>query len=152
MSRLLDRMPFVGEPDEVVVRGERVRVRANQIILWASLTLRRTESPNPTAVPFPVVLDTGHTHSLSIHERHLIEWAGLRPDMLVSRMAVRERGRRVPLRDANIWVHPNVRGRATHSRTARRNSSRPNGELPSTRRATSRASRSLVWVLSRRTP
>lgn len=110
MSRLLDQMPFPGESGEVVVRGERVRVRANQIIAWVSLTLRRVQSPNPTAIPFPVILDTGHTHSLSIQVRHLIEWAGLRPDILAVRMAVRERGQRVLLREANIWVHPNVRG------------------------------------------
>jgi hypothetical protein len=110
MPRLLDHMPFPHEPGEVVVRGERVRVRANQIILWASLTLGRVKSPNPTAIPFPVILDTGHTHSLSLHERHLVEWAGLRPEMLAVRMTVRERGQRVLLREANIWVHPNVRG------------------------------------------
>jgi hypothetical protein len=52
------------ETCEVVVRGERVRVRANQIILWVSLSLRRIDSVNPIAHPFPVILDTGHTHSL----------------------------------------------------------------------------------------
>jgi len=85
-------------------------VRANQIILWVSLTLGRVKTVNPTAIPFPVILDTGHTHSLSIQERQLIEWAGLRTEMLAVRMAVRERGQRVLLRAANIWVHPNVRG------------------------------------------
>ena len=74
MPHLLDRMPFPNEPGEVVVRDERVRVRANQIILWVSLTLGRVKTANPTAIPFPVILDTGHTHSLSIQERHLIEW------------------------------------------------------------------------------
>jgi hypothetical protein len=103
-------MPFPHEPGEVVVRGERVLVRGNQIILWVSLTLRRVKAPNPTAIPFPAILDTGHTHSLSIQERHLVEWAGLHPEMLTGRMTVRERDQRIPLREANIWVHPNVRG------------------------------------------
>ena len=110
MPRLLDRTPFASKPDEIVVRGERVRIRANQIILWVSLTRPPVKSANPAAIPFPVILDTGHTHSLSMHERHLIEWAGLRPDSLPSRDHVRERGQRVPLYEANTWVHPNVRG------------------------------------------
>jgi hypothetical protein len=112
MPRLLDRMPFPHEPDEVVVRsvGERVPVRGNQIILWVSMTLGRVKSPNPAAIPFPVILDTGHTHSLSIQERHLFAWAGFRPDILSLLGTVRERGQRIPLREANIWVHPNVRG------------------------------------------
>jgi hypothetical protein len=110
MPLLLDHMPFPGEPGEVVVRGERIRIRAHQIILWASVTLDRVKSPNPTAIPFPVILDTGHTHSLSIQERHLVEWADLRPEMLSVRMAIRERGQRILLRAANIWVHPNMRG------------------------------------------
>jgi hypothetical protein len=40
MPRLLDRSPFSEDPSEVVVRGERIRVRADQIILWVSLTLK----------------------------------------------------------------------------------------------------------------
>lgn len=110
MPRLLDHMPFASTPDEVVVRSERVRVRANQIILWMSLTPLRIKSANPVAIPFPVILDTGHTHSLAIQERHLVEWAGLRPHELPLLGDVRERGQRVPLRKANIWVHSNVRG------------------------------------------
>jgi hypothetical protein len=110
MPHLLDRMPFPNEPGEVVVRGERVRVRASQIILWASLTLGRVKTANPTANPFPVILDTGHTHSLSIQERHLVEWAGFRPEELSVLGVSREREQRLLLREANIWVHPNVRG------------------------------------------
>lgn len=112
MPRLLDHMPFPHESGEVVVRsvGERVRVRGNQIILWVSLTRERVKSPNPAAIPFPVILDTGHTHSLSIQERHLFAWAGFRPDILSLLGSVRERGQRVLLREANIWVHQNMRG------------------------------------------
>jgi hypothetical protein len=107
MPRLLDRSPFPKTASEVVVCGERIRIRPNQIILWVSLTLKRVEEPNPSAVPFPVILDTGHNHSFSIHERHLIDWAGLRPDNLGVLGPIRDRGQRVMLRPANIWVHPN---------------------------------------------
>ena len=110
MPTLLDRTPFPDTPAELVVRGERVRVRSDQIIVWIGLTLERAKAPNPLAVPFPAILDTGHTHNLAIHERHLREWAGLRPDVLAERGAVRHRGQRLSLRIANIWVHPNRRG------------------------------------------
>jgi len=110
MPRLLDRMPFPDEPQELSVRGERVRIRANQLILWVSLTIHRVMSPNPLAVPFPVILDTGHSHNFSIQDCHLTEWGGFRPDALAFLGAIRERGNRIPLRAANIWVHPNRRG------------------------------------------
>ena len=110
MPTLLDRMPFFTHDDEVVVRGERVRLRSNQNILWVSLTRPQVKPANPAAIPFPVILDTGHTHSLAIQERHLVAWAGFRPDALPSLHHIRDRGQRVPLREANIWVHPNVRG------------------------------------------
>ncbi len=110
MPRLLDRSPFSEDPSEVVVRDERLRVRADQIIVWVTLTLKRVTSPNPTSVPFPAILDTGHSHTFSIQERHLVDWAGLRPEVLAVVGAVRDRGQRILLRAANIWCHPNERG------------------------------------------
>ncbi len=111
MARFLDCMPFSALPDEVAVRGERVRIRANQIVVWLSLGLGRITEPNPAAIPFPAILDTGHTHSFAITERHLTEWAGFRLEALPVSGAVRERGQRIVLRAANVWVHTNERGR-----------------------------------------
>jgi hypothetical protein len=110
MPRLLDRSPFLKDASEVVVRGERVRVRSHQIIIWVTLSRKEVEEPNPSAVPFPAILDTGHNYSFSIHERHLTDWAGLRPDMLRASRPIRERGQRLFLRLANIWVHTNAPG------------------------------------------
>lgn len=110
MPHLLDHMPFTEEAGEVVVRGERVPVRANQIIAWVSLTLRRVMSPDPRAVPFPVILDTGHTHSFAIQARHLVEWAGIDIEALPRLGYVQDRDVRLPLRAANLWVHANERG------------------------------------------
>ena len=108
MPRLLDHSPFAGDATEVIVRDVRVRVRAHQIILWVTLTRSPVGEPNPTAIPFPAILDTGHNHSFSIHERHLAQWAGFRPENLGLSRPIRERGQRLFLRLANIWVHPNV--------------------------------------------
>ena len=110
MPRLLDRMPFPGEPGEIAVRGERIRVRADQIIVWVSLSVRDAVEQNSAVVPFPAILDTGHNHSFSIQERHLIEWAGVRPEALATRGFIRDRTQRVVLRHGNIWMHANEAG------------------------------------------
>ena len=104
-------MPFSENPSEVTVRGDQVLVRGNQIIVWVTLTLQHIDIPNPSAVPFPAILDTGHSHSFSLNERHLVDWAGLRPEALRALSAVRDRGQRLSLRAANFWVHPNESGR-----------------------------------------
>jgi hypothetical protein len=108
--RLLNRSPFPADPSEVAFRDERIRLRADQIILWVTLTIKRITAPNPSATPLPVILDTGHTHTFSIRERHLIDWAGIRPEAMALLGHIRDREQRIPLRAANIWVHSNERG------------------------------------------
>lgn len=109
MPVFLDRMPFPAEATAVAVGGERVHVKKNQIIVWMSLSRLLQKSPNPTAVPFPAILDTGHTHSFSIQAQHLQRWAGLRPENLTPLGTIREGGRRLQLHSANLWVHSNRR-------------------------------------------
>jgi len=112
MPRLLDRVPIPERPIEVVVHGERVRLRAHQIVVWVAITQRLDRPPRPTMAPFPAILDTGHTHSLALQQRHLIDWAGVRPDALRHFGAVRDRdrGRRLELRAATIWAFRNQPG------------------------------------------
>jgi hypothetical protein len=109
MPRLIDRVPVPERPSEVVVRGEPVRLRADQIVVWLAITRKLGEPPRPTAFPFPAILDTGHTHSLSLQERHLTDWAGVRPNDLRPFGAVRDRdrGHRLELRVATIWLYLN---------------------------------------------
>lgn len=75
-------MPFYGDPTEIVAQGERVLLRSNQIILWVSLSRPGVIVGDSSAMAFPAILDTGHTHSFSIHERHLTEWGGIRSESL----------------------------------------------------------------------
>ena len=110
MPILLNRSPFPKNPGEVAVRGERVPVRSDQIIIWVSLTDRNIGSPSPSAIPFPAILDTGHNHTFSISERHLTNWAGLSMNRLEISGAIRDRKQRLTLRLANLWVHPNASG------------------------------------------
>lgn len=107
MPRLLDRMPFTTASASLSVRGEPVTIRADQIIVWITLTLRRVSEPNPLAIPFPAILDTGYNYSFAIQERQLNVWTGLRSEMLGVIGAVREGGQRIPLREANLWIHLN---------------------------------------------
>lgn len=102
MPRLLDCVPFLADASEISFRGERIRVRANQILLWISLTERDVKNSNPRAIPFPAILDTGFNHSFAIQQRHLNEWAGIRPDAMGSVSNLRDRGQRIPLHGANI--------------------------------------------------
>jgi hypothetical protein len=110
MPTLLNRSPFFDKPDEMIFRGDRVLVRANQIILWVSLSLPRFNVVSPEATPFPALLDTGYNHTLAMHERHLNEWARLRLDQLNILSAIHDRDQLVSLRAASLWIHPNVRG------------------------------------------
>lgn len=110
MTVLLDRMPVSELATEVVVRGQRVRVRRNQIIVWVTIKFSQQEGRNPRVAPFPAILDTGYTHTFAIQERHLVEWAGLTPDVLPVIGAAREQGRRVSLHATDIWVHRNHPG------------------------------------------
>ena len=107
MTRLLDRTPFSEHTGEVAFGGKQVVIRADQIIAWVSLTPFRVKEQNPIVVPFPVIVDTGYNHTFSILERHLVEWTGLRPEALHAVAAVRDRGQRLMLREANLWMHVN---------------------------------------------
>ena len=110
MPILLDRMPFTDEPDEVIVRGERIRIRPNQVIIWVSLSARQLLSQNPAVAPFPAILDTGHANNFSIHATQLARWFGMRTEGMELLKIVRERDRQVPLHAAWLWVYPNLRG------------------------------------------
>lgn len=66
MPTLLNRMPFTEKTGELQIRGERIRVRANQIILWITLNRPREKSTPSSASPFPAILDTGHNFTFSI--------------------------------------------------------------------------------------
>ncbi len=66
--KILDRLPIYEEPALLDAPGEVVQVHRNQIIVWVSLAA--------TLRPFPAILDTGHSHNLSIARRHLERWGG----------------------------------------------------------------------------
>jgi hypothetical protein len=110
MSVILRRLPFSEREDIAFVRGERIRVKAYQIIIWVSLSSRRAITWQPGTLSFPAIVDPGHNHNFSIQEEHLIRWAGLRPDALPILDRIRQGGRRIPLQVVDLWIHYNEPG------------------------------------------
>jgi hypothetical protein len=98
-----DDLAFVGQ--------DQVRVRGYEILVWVSLRPKQQLDWQPGGPrPFPALLDTAHTHNFSIQEDHVLRWAGLRPESLVSLGNIRQAGRAVPLFAANVWLYRNVPG------------------------------------------
>ena len=64
--KILDRLPIYEEPTLIEVRGEADQVWKNQAIVWVRLA--------EVLAPFPAILDTGHSHNLSIARRHIERW------------------------------------------------------------------------------
>jgi hypothetical protein len=110
MATILRRLPFSERDDIAFVRGERVRVKAYQIIAWVSLSVKRVATWEPGTPSFPAILDPGHNHNFSIQEEQLIRWAGLRPETLPILGHARQGGRHLPLLGASVWIQPNERG------------------------------------------
>jgi hypothetical protein len=110
MAKILDRLPISVRDDIAFVGGERVNLKADEIIVWVSLSVQKALDWRTDTPRFPAILDTAHTHYFSIQEQHLGRWAGLRPEMLRLLGHLRQAGRRLPLHAANLWLHPNVPG------------------------------------------
>ncbi|MEX0711800.1 MAG: hypothetical protein WD278_05590 [Pirellulales bacterium] len=105
MTRIVHRCPFFSE--ETIVRSPTgdVQVVAYQIIVWVSLQIRGVFSQ-----PFPAILDTGHSHNLSIGEKHLLDWTGNRPGDLRTIGEINLNNRLTALKRAEVALCANVPG------------------------------------------
>jgi hypothetical protein len=109
--QILRRLPFRDVPSTVEVVGETVEVRAYQIIVWVSLGVGGVlgaEAPR-----FPAVLDTGHSHNVSLQEHQLDHWAGLPLETLERLGTILVNRQEVPLGEADLWIHRNRPGSPT---------------------------------------
>jgi hypothetical protein len=107
---ILRNLPFFDVPTTVVVQGATISIKADQIIVWVGLTAGGRADLDPASPRLPAILDTGHTHNFSIREQQLVEWAGLDPRPLTKLGEIRVGGDRLPLLEADIWLHPNEPG------------------------------------------
>lgn len=97
--KLLNRLPIADRPHLITVQGEPVEVYRNQIVVWISI--------NDVRRPLPALLDTGHSHNLSIGAAQLRRWSGAAleqiGDLDIGGVTVAQFG-------ANVSIHGNVPG------------------------------------------
>jgi hypothetical protein len=106
--KILDRLPIYERPTLIDMRGEVYQVWTNQAIVWVSLAEILT--------PFPAILDTGHSHNLSIARCHMERWG--RPDVKQIGHA-KIAGHLVPRYASDLFVHRNQAGTRQLSGTHR---------------------------------
>lgn len=112
MPAILRDLPFFDHPTTVEVSGLRYSVLAWQHLVWVSVSHKGQREPDARMPRFPALYDTGFTGAFLIHREHLRRWAGLHPDHLSPLSeSMRPPGRHIPLHAANVWLHPNRRGK-----------------------------------------
>jgi hypothetical protein len=111
MPTVLRDLPFFDHDTTVEVHGRRYRVLARQHVVWVSITHKGQREPSPGMPRFPAIYDSGFTRAFLIHRDQLRRFAGLDPRHLSPLLApMRPHGRPIPVRAANVWLHPNRRG------------------------------------------
>jgi len=95
----------------VRVQRHEVPIKADQLIVWVSLTEARRPSLDPGYPYFPAILDIGHNHNFAIQEQQLVNWAGMDPRVLTRVGGIRIGGERLPLFEVDVWLHTNVPGK-----------------------------------------
>ncbi len=93
--KILDRLPYHDKPTLLSFRDEVIEIRGFQIVVW----LRMREQI------FPAVLDTGHSHNMSIPEQYLSAWAGVGNLTLLGEIEANRR--LLPQYAADVWIHKN---------------------------------------------
>jgi hypothetical protein len=111
MAVILRDVPFTDGFTTIEVRGRSYRIFPYQIVVWVSLGFAGRRKLDPHAPRFPAILDTAFTDNFVINKQQLAQFAGLQPESLSSwGEDLRTHGRRIPIREANLWLHPNRPG------------------------------------------
>ena len=98
-------LPYFSEKTKVKVHNEVVEVKAFQIIVWVSVASDATAAWDARVPRLPAILDIGNNHNFAITDAHLLKWAGIHAASLIQLKSMRERGKKVPLVDAGLWLH-----------------------------------------------
>jgi hypothetical protein len=109
--KILDRLPYLKKHSTLVVGKEIVHVKSYQIVIWVSLSQPSLPAWDPAMSAFPAILDIGTNHNFLISRSHLVRWAGIQPEFLWVLGATRLGDKRMITREADIWLHCNLRGR-----------------------------------------
>jgi hypothetical protein len=106
--KLLNRLAYTDTHRTLAVPGGSVRARPHQIIVWVSVNLANVLEWDDRLTAFPAILDTGNNFTFSLHHDHLVQWAGIRPELLRLMGSIRDKGVRANCHEAILWLHPNV--------------------------------------------
>jgi hypothetical protein len=98
-------LPYYAEKTNVSIRGEVVEVKAFQIIVWVSVSIPLIQDWDANIPRIPAILDIGNNHNFALSEEQMVRWAGLQPASLKLLKVMREKGERVPLHSASLWIH-----------------------------------------------
>jgi hypothetical protein len=108
---IIRNTPFFDGWTDLTVRGQVVRIKPYQIIVWVSISQIGRRELDPITPRFPAVLDTGFNHSFVIHRQQLAQWAGLQPQQFHVLGPITVYGEESPLLAGNVWLHPNEPGK-----------------------------------------
>ena len=114
--KILDRLPYSKKHSTLVVREEIVAVKPYQITVWVSLSPAKLSEWDPVTPVFPAILDIGTNHNFVISRSQLVRWAGIQPELLRPLIATRLDGKRLTTREADLWLHSNLKGRRENRR------------------------------------
>jgi hypothetical protein len=109
--KILDRLPYSKKHSTLVVREEIIPVKPYQIIIWVSAAPASLREWNPATPAFPAILDIGTNHNFVISRAHLVRWGGIQPEFLRQLGATRLGDMRLTTREADIWLHSNLKER-----------------------------------------
>jgi hypothetical protein len=109
--KMLDRLPITKERTSLRFGDRSISARPDQIVVWMSVHLPGVLEPEQSIPRFPALLDTGNNFGFSVQERHLRDWAGIAPGLLDLAGDIEVNGQVVALREATVWIYPNVPGR-----------------------------------------
>jgi hypothetical protein len=111
LPTILRKLPFHEAATTLrIPGGPAVAVKHHQIVLWVSITRPGLPEFPPGARRLPAVLDTGFNGTFLLGEQQLVDWAALTLAELQWVGTLTADGQTIPLREADVWIHPNIPG------------------------------------------
>jgi hypothetical protein len=108
--KIIDRLPISDKRTSLQFQNRYTTIHRSQILVWVSVHLPGALEPEENTPRFPALMDTGNNFDFSVQERHLREWAGIDPGLLVGLGDIEINGKVVTCRRATVWLYPNVPG------------------------------------------
>jgi hypothetical protein len=104
--KILDRLPIPENRTSLQFGNKYATVHRNQVLVWVSVHLAGAPEPEENIPRFPALLDTGNNFAFSVQDRHLREWAGIDPGLLVALGDIEIDRQVVMRRRATVWLYP----------------------------------------------